>query len=170
MLITPVQALIRIIFVAQKKRLCQNSTALTGKLHDRLRRLRALLGVAAILLSALAAPVTLATDASDNVCAMACCITDGHCCCKPARPFVKGKLPGGEKSFQNTELSRSCPDGCTTSQASFKIQTRASVRAAIHQFRFISAIIIAYQSPSFERKGVCRYTSPRAPPFSLLSA
>jgi hypothetical protein len=133
-------------------------------------RLRALVGTVAILLTSLAAPVALATQTDDNVCAMACCITDGYCCCIPARPFVKGELPKGEKSFANVEISNPCPGGCTNTPFTLKMQLRASVRAPIHQFKSLAAIIASYQSPASEHKGVYRYSSPRAPPFSLLSA
>jgi hypothetical protein len=133
-------------------------------------RLRALVGAVAILLTSLAAPVALATQTDDNVCAMLCCVEDGYCCCKPARPFVKGETPEGKESFAKAEISKPCPEGCTNPPPTLKIQLRADVRAAIHQFRFIAAIITSYQSPSNERKDVYRYSSPRAPPFSLLSA
>ncbi|HEY7544719.1 MAG TPA: hypothetical protein VID27_07545 [Blastocatellia bacterium] len=133
-------------------------------------RLRALVGAAAILLTSLAAPVALATQTDDNVCAMLCCVEDGYCCCKPARPFVKGEMPKGEESFAKGEIFRPCPDGCTNPPPTSKIQLRADVRAAIHQFRFTAAIVTSYQSFSYRRKDVYRYSSPRAPPFSLLSA
>ncbi|MEW6209853.1 MAG: hypothetical protein AB1631_15925 [Acidobacteriota bacterium] len=129
-----------------------------------MKRLRALIGAAAIMLGATLAPVALVARVDDDICAMACCIADGYCCCKPARASVKGKPRDG--GFANAEVSKPCPEGCLVSQASTNIFSRPSIQTATHPSILIAAVAIFSQRSPLARNDLClASSSPRAPPF-----
>jgi hypothetical protein len=129
-------------------------------------KLRASCALLALLLGAVFAPVTLATQASEEVCAMSCCIAEQHCCCKPAKPAVKGqKRDASEKQLANVELSQPCPEGCATAPSLSKLYSRAFLRTATTQFdlRTMAAIHAPPVLTNHDSVDLL-CASPRAPP------
>jgi hypothetical protein len=132
-------------------------------------RLRATCALLALLFGALVAPVTLATQTTEEVCAMACCIEEKHCCCKPAKLAVKGqKRDAAREQLSGAEISTPCPEGCATSPASSKFHSRALLRPAGKPFALLGSVTI-HAPPLVTRlfSVALRSTSPRAPPSPL---
>jgi hypothetical protein len=134
-----------------------------------LTRLRAFCALVVLATGWLAAPVALATQTGE-VCAMACCIEDGHCCCSPALPFVKGQKDGDKAGFHDGVVQEPCPDGCTTATISIKTQARGSVRAAIATANLGARAPVRLQNRiiGFDAFRAAP-SSPRAPPALLFS-
>ena len=109
--------------------LMYDKTPMIGTWQNRMARLRALGAVIALLIGSISAPVALASSAS-NVCSMACCVEEGHCCCSPARASVKGRASDGRPSLSETEILAACPEGCANSTASTNLLMRTAIRAA----------------------------------------
>jgi hypothetical protein len=125
---------------------------------------RAFIGALAILLSAIAAPVTLATQTDENVCAMACCVADGHCCCKPNKPFVKGQARNLKPVFEKAELTQPCSQDCSSPSMAQR-PLRVSEQPIIHPFRLLTPVVTASQPPPTKyRVAILTLTAPRAPP------
>ena len=134
-----------------------------------LTRLRVFCALVVLATGWLTAPVALATQTSE-VCAMACCIEDGHCCCSPALPFVKGQKSGDKAGFYDEVVQERCPDGCATSTISIKTQARGSIRATI------TSTDLGARAPACLQNRIivldafrAAPSSPRAPPARLLS-
>jgi hypothetical protein len=126
---------------------------------------RAFLGALAILLSAIAAPVTLAIQAEGNVCAMACCVTDGYCCCKPHKPFVKGQARDHKPSFEKVELTQPCSQDCASPSSLAQRSLRIADQPSIHAFRLLTPVVTASQPPpTTHGDAILTSTAPRAPP------
>ncbi len=132
--------------------------------QKRFLKLRAACVLLAIALGWIAASVDLILP-SPNVCSMACCVTEGHCCCTPHLPFVKGQSEDGRDKIAATSLLPSCPEGCVTPQAATFLNLRdgdhtasyaldISCSAADRTDRFIITSDSVWSRPS----------SPRAPP------
>lgn len=133
----------------------------------KLVRLRAAGILLALLFSCLSAPITLALDSS-NVCSMACCVKDGHCCCSPRRASVKGKSSAGLDQIASAEVSAPCPEGCATPPVSSNSSLRDTTRATTHHADRVSADIIhAYATVLATRTIASGPSSPRAPPSFL---
>jgi hypothetical protein len=130
--------------------------------------LRALCAALALLFGAIAAPVALASRASDDVCTMACCVEKGHCCCKPRRAFVEGQTPDGKPRIVGTELAAPCPEDCAAPSTSSPSFTRQALRPADHRIDRVAAslrhlpLII---TPALATAS--NATAPRAPPACL---
>ncbi|HEX5731990.1 MAG TPA: hypothetical protein VF131_04065 [Blastocatellia bacterium] len=128
-------------------------------------RLRALLAVAILLSGFAYAPIGLASDSPD-VCAMVCCIEEGHCCCTPRRASVKGQMPSDNPALNEAEIVSPCPEGCTNSTTPFKLATKQALRPA-NRLVDLSVPAVA----GLERSLVAHLyiglssASPRAPPF-----
>jgi hypothetical protein len=131
-----------------------------------MRKLRALSAAFTFLLGASLAPVALASQVNQEVCQMACCVSEGHCCCKPAKPAVKGqKRDRGETQFVNVELSKPCSEDCAASRAAANLFPRAFVQPANSQFKVTGAAAI-HAPPAFRHCATVDLVSasPRAPP------
>lgn len=132
--------------------------------RSRLVRLRAAGVLLALLLSCLSAPVALAFDAPD-VCAMACCVKEGHCCCSPQRTKVKGQNAGEPNQINSAKVSSPCPEGCALPSIASHSSFRDSDRPATNQAAPVAATFARSLSPvvasSTDRS---RRFSPRAPP------
>jgi hypothetical protein len=137
--------------------------------HQKTRlRLRAAALVFALFVSGPLAASAQAADSGD-VCAMACCIRDGYCCCSPRRAHVQGETTDGRAHISSARVSAECPEGCSKLQSGSYFPLRDSLRAnnhhleelqtASHSLRHIRVI-----PNSFEF--AC--STPRAPP-SLLT-
>ncbi|HKY03837.1 MAG TPA: hypothetical protein VJQ56_03050 [Blastocatellia bacterium] len=139
-----------------------------------LTRLRVFCALVVLATGWLAAPVALATQTSE-VCAMTCCIEDGHCCCSPALPLVKGQKTDGQEAgdkagLYNLAIQERCPEGCATSTISTKTQARGSIRAAV------TTSDLEARAPARSQNRIVGFdelraapSSPRAPPAPLLS-
>lgn len=142
---------------------------MTDKLQNRMRRLRALAGAAAILLGAIAAPVSLASHVNDDVCSMACCVAGGQCCCSPSKASVKGEAKEKGTSFAQYLVSESCPQGCAPSQTQVKVQPRLLVRNKSHQINLVEVIeFLASTSIVKGASVIIDSAPPRAPPSFLV--
>jgi hypothetical protein len=141
----------------------------TTPLANFLIRLRAVCALIALLPGAIFAPVTLATQTTDEVCSMACCIEEKHCCCKPTKIAVKGqKRDAGEKHLTGSELSQPCPEGCATSPAPLKFSSRALLRPAVARSAFLPGAAIHAPPVLVKHHSVALPSaSPRAPPALL---
>ena len=147
--------------------ICDNMLSMFGSRQILGARLRALCAVIALLLGSISVPVVLA-GGSPDVCAMACCIEEGHCCCNPGRPYVKGQAPGDGPVFTDTQLQTTCPEGCANSTVQFKLLMRVELRAA--------SVITISGSPEFysdqpagEHISIdLDSVSPRGPPLHMI--
>lgn len=127
-------------------------------------RLRALLAVAVLLCGFVYAPVGLASDSPD-VCAMVCCVEEGHCCCTPRRAFVKGQMPSSDPALSEAEIVSPCPEGCTNSTTQFKLATKQALRPANRLiYQFAPAVAGLEQSLVAHLYTSLSSASPRAPP------
>ncbi|HEU0173849.1 MAG TPA: hypothetical protein VFV58_06265 [Blastocatellia bacterium] len=133
-------------------------------------RLHAAAAVFALLLSWLSPALRLMANEPD-VCGMACCVAEGHCCCAKRKHFVKGHVPGadGRPAISENELKASCPLRCAQPASGF------------HHLQFPKAPIVKYagevdvaqsiyaRTPRFARDALADdHAAPRAPPLSLL--
>jgi hypothetical protein len=133
-------------------------------------RFRAAAAMVALLLGWLAPVLPLMANEPD-VCGMACCVAEGHCCCARRKHFVKGHVPGedGRPAISENELKTSCPLRCAQPAYGF------------HHLQFPKAPIVKYpgevdvaqsiyaRTPRFARDALADdHAAPRAPPFSLL--
>ena len=129
-------------------------------------RLRALCAVVALLLGSISVPVVLA-GGSPDVCAMACCIEEGHCCCNPGHPYVKGQTPDDGPIFTQTQLQTSCPEGCANSTAKFTLSMRGEPRATSLLTVSGSPEIYSEQTANEHFSIDLDTVSPRGPPLCL---
>src|SRR2546423_904225 len=83
-----------------------------AKRQGRTASWRALCAALVLLCGAMAAPVGLAGRSPADVCAMACCVEKGHCCCKPRHAYVEGQTTDGKPRLAPTEIAAPCPAGC----------------------------------------------------------
>src|SRR5436853_6483264 len=138
--------------------------------QGRYASLRALCAALALLFGAIAAPVALASRSPDDVCTMACCVEEGHCCCKPRRAFVEGQRPDGKPRIAATEMATPCPEDCTAPSTASPLFTRQTLRPADHRIDRVAASLmhlLLIVSKSLAVSSVA--TAPRAPPFFLLN-
>jgi hypothetical protein len=141
----------------------------TANRQNLLRQLRALGAVFAFLFGACLAPFTLAAQVSQDVCAMACCISEGHCCCKPAKPSVQGqKRDKDETQFVKQEVSKPCSEDCAAARSTSNLFPRAFVQTASSQFTLTAtAAIHAPPVASIHGSAGSVSSPPRAPPSFL---
>jgi hypothetical protein len=129
-------------------------------------RLRALCAVIALLLGSFSVPVVLAAGSPD-VCSMACCVEEGHCCCNPGRPYVKGQTPDDGPVFTEPQLQNSCPEGCANSAVQFNLLTRTEPRASTLITVSGSPEIYSEQTANEHLSIDLDAVSPRGPPLGL---
>ena len=130
-------------------------------------RLRAACAVLGLLIGCLSASAALAVNSPD-VCSMACCVKEGHCCCSPRHASVRGETSGGRNQISGAEVGNSCPEGCATPLFS-KSPARESARTAIHSVDEVAAGLIYLHAPAPATKTIeSSPSSPRGPP-SLLT-
>jgi hypothetical protein len=137
-----------------------------GTRQNRMARLRALCAVIALLLGSISVPVVLA-GGSPDVCSMACCIEEGHCCCNPGRPYVKGQAPDDGPSFNQTQVLASCPEGCANSTVQFNLLTRVELRAASLVTASGTSEIYSEQTAGEHTSINLDSVSPRGPPLHI---
>jgi hypothetical protein len=139
---------------------------MTAKRQNRYASWRALCATLALLFGAMAAPVALAGNSSADICAMACCVEKGHCCCKPRHAFVEGQTADGRPRLVATEIAAPCPEGCAAPSASPTFLKRQALRPADYRIDLAAAALGhappgAAGSPATARASA----APRAPPF-----
>jgi hypothetical protein len=130
--------------------------------------LRALCVALVLLFGAIAAPVALASRSSDDVCTMACCVEEGHCCCKPRRTFVEGQTPDGKPRIAGTEIAVPCPEDCAAPSTSSPSFTRQALRPADPRIDGVAASLMHLPlivGPALATAS--NATAPRAPPARL---
>ena len=134
---------------------------------NRVTRLCALCAWVVLSIGSVSAPLALAAKSAD-VCGMACCINEGHCCCSPRHSRVEGQSVDGKPGIiDSSALSAPCPEGCVTSGCSSNVMLRAQLRAAAHQIvisvpaRTCGEQLIGYRATILPAE-----SSPRAPPLS----
>jgi hypothetical protein len=145
---------------------CYSMTIVARTEQNLTSKLRALCALLVVLLGAIFAPVSLATQSTEEVCSMSCCIAENHCCCKPAKIAVKGqKRDVSEKQLTSAEFSKSCPEGCATSHTSSKLYSHTFLRTATARFIFLTT------APSHAPPALSNHdsvdlvaASPRGPP------
>ena len=139
---------------------------MTRAAQSRLSRLRALCAALFLLIAAVSAPITLATQSAD-ACGMACCVKDGYCCCSPHHASVKGQVSDDKPRISEAELFASCPEGCALAGRFSSLILRELLRAgAVQAFddgppvtflEHVVAVLDLVDSGS---------SAPRAPPIS----
>jgi hypothetical protein len=136
-----------------------------GTSQNRLARLHALGAVIALMLGFLSAQISLVSNSPD-VCSMACCVKEGHCCCNPRRASVEGQAPDGKPTWAETEVVSPCPEGCANSTASFSLGTKEALRPA-NRLADFSRPVVCDLRPTFIAPLYVNVSSspPRAPPF-----
>lgn len=138
-----------------------------GIRQNYLVRLRAICAVMALLVGSASASISLASTPSD-VCAMACCVEEGHCCCSPPRASVKGQPHNDGPSFNGAEVTAPCPEGCANPTTSSKTMTRVAIRSASHSIAFSESVTVCCEQiisdhVSFDLDSF----SPRGPPLNF---
>src|ERR1044071_6432146 len=93
---------------------------------------RVLCAALVLLFGAMAPPIALAHSSPDDICTMACCVAEGHCCCKPRHAFVEGQLPDGKPRVAGTEVAAPCPQDCAAPSTTSTSFTRHALRPADH--------------------------------------
>jgi hypothetical protein len=151
--------------------MCYSVAIVTIPGQNFISKLRASCALLVLLLGSIFAPVTLATQTTEEVCAMSCCIAEKHCCCKPAKLAVKGqKRDVNEKQLASAELSQPCPEDCATSRASSKLDSRTFLRTAAMQLAFLTMAAIHAPPVLSNHDSVDLVSaSPRAPPSSFIN-
>jgi hypothetical protein len=138
---------------------------LAGRSQNGFRRLRALAGAIAILLTHLTFCAAFATSTYELACAMACCVADGYCCCKLSSNAANRDL-STENSIVQPNVSSSCPDGCTNSVTNIKVQ-RVVTRTVIQQAGPDPVSFTTDQLRRVLTEDLSNLSSPRAPPPSI---
>jgi len=137
-----------------------------AKRQNRYASWRALCATLALLFGAMAAPVTLAGSLSADICAMACCVEKGHCCCKPRHAFVEGQTADGRPRLAATEIAAPCPEGCAAPSASSTFLKRQALRPADYQINLAAAALGHAPLGAAGSQATARASAaPRAPPF-----
>jgi hypothetical protein len=129
---------------------------------------RALCAALVLLFGAISAPVALASRSSDEVCTMACCVEEGHCCCKPRRAFVEGQTPDGKPRIAATEIAAPCPEDCAAPATASPSFMRQALRPADHRIDDVAASsthLPLIVGPSLA--AASNASAPRAPPACL---
>jgi hypothetical protein len=135
------------------------------KMHKLSIKIRAMLAVLAVLISSIAAPIALALQPEETVCAMACCIAEKHCCCKPNKSVVKGQTRESKESFTQTELAKPCPEGCASWHSAIKTFSRDLLHGANYHSIKIPVVIIHLDIEQVRQlRGTDGSHSSRAPP------
>jgi hypothetical protein len=135
-----------------------------GTRKNRMAKLRALAAAFALLIGSIAAPIALAGNAPD-VCAMACCVEEGHCCCSPRRAFVKGQNSDDSPGLSEAEIFASCPEGCANPTTSSNLLMRVVARSPGVAVSFFRQAPIRYQHIASARIFIDLDSSPlRGPP------
>lgn len=140
-------------------------------MKGRRQRFRAAFGALALFIGVLFSPVVLATQTESNVCAMACCVEVGHCCCKPSKPAVAGQRHDGETTLSQSELAAPCPEGCTTTPVQSNLFQREAIRPATHPLTLLHSVTThAPPVTHLLSAGTLTCLSPRAPPQQIAIA
>jgi hypothetical protein len=127
-------------------------------------KLRALAAAFALLIGSIAAPIALAGNSPD-VCAMACCVEEGHCCCSPRRALVAGQNSDGKPSLNEAEIFAACPEGCANATTSSNLLMRVAARAPGIPAVFFSQAPIRYEQRASDHIFIDLGSSPlRGPP------
>jgi hypothetical protein len=128
---------------------------------------RAIFAALALLIAALSPALSLLASEPD-VCEMACCMAEGHCCCAARKPWVKGRKRGGHPIIEPVEIrSQSCYTCAPPSSSNFI--SREMARPAAPDFDLARSQAFAYRPPSRGRHSIWfTPTPPRAPPALLI--
>ena len=103
---------------------------------------------------------------SADICSMACCVEEGHCCCTPARAGVAGQTRERSNSISNLQVSSPCPEGCSTGYSLSNLFSRGSLRAGNPIFQIRKTGMGSYtRLVSGWRPFESSSFPPRAPPF-----
>ena len=132
-----------------------------GKTALKLRAAGALL---AFLVGWVSAPLAL-ISAEVDVCAMPCCVREGHCCCSARHTRVARKPQAGRDAFDNPSIIESCPLECTSSFSATLI-IRDLVSTPSPSF-VVSGFGLNHSRLSLSLRNLLATvpSSPRAPPF-----
>ncbi len=127
----------------------------------------AILAALALLIASLAPAISLAVS-EPEVCEMACCVAEGHCCCAARKPWVKGQNPSDHPVFEPAEIkSQSCYSCAPPSSSNFI--PREMGRPAAYDFDLARRHVFEYHTPSRGRHSIWfTPTPPRAPPSLLI--
>ncbi len=135
-----------------------------GIRKNRMAKLRALAAAFALLIGSISAPIALAGNSPD-VCAMACCVEEGHCCCSPQRASVVGQPEDDRPSLSEAEIFASCPEGCANSTTSSNLLMRVAARAPGALVAFFRQAPVRYEHLASARIFIDLDSSPlRGPP------
>jgi hypothetical protein len=129
---------------------------------------RAAFAALVLLFSSLSPSLSLVAATEQDVCAMECCVAEGHCCCAMRKPWVKGQKPDGRPVVERVEIrSQSCCFSTPPSSSNFI--PREMARPAAHNFDLARHQVIAYHNPPRAHHSIWRTpTPPRAPPSLLV--
>ena len=125
---------------------------------------RAAFAALVLLLSSLSPAFSLASSADLDVCAMECCVAEGHCCCAARKPWVKGHKPDDRPVVEPAELrSKSGCPGAPPSSSNLLL--REIARTTAHDHDLARHPVFGYQSPLRAHHSIWfTPTPPRAPP------
>jgi hypothetical protein len=141
----------------------------TAGLQKRIIKLRAAALLLLFALGLASGPVGAATR-DTGVCAMECCVEEGHCCCTPANPYVVGQARPDGDQIGETEISSPCPEGCATPVSSLKLSQRAAVRTQPHAASpSVKAVPRRQYAAIIRESFTAEKSTPRAPPSFLLA-
>ena len=114
----------------------------------------------ALVVSWICAQGALAASSPD-ICAMACCVEQGHCCCLPSHASVKDN--SDRPAILSENKSERCPDGCAGSRPITNLFPRDTRRAVAQVLQLPS--LFRSQPGAVTITAVSLETSvPRGPP------
>ena len=125
---------------------------------------RLILMALSLLFSSLSPALALSVSQQD-ICEMACCVAEGHCCCATRKPWVKGQKPDDRPIIEQIEIT--APSGCLGAPPSSasNIIPREIAGPAATDFHIAFETVFSYHSPQRAHHFVWfTPTPPRAPP------
>jgi len=121
-----------------------------------------------LLFSAVSPALALSVSEQD-VCEMACCMAEGHCCCAARKPWVKGQKPDDRPIFEQVELT--APSKCpgTPPSSTSNLILRGAAHPTATDFGVTFETEFPYHSaPRAHHSVWFTPTPPRAPPALLI--
>jgi hypothetical protein len=138
-----------------------------AKAFKQLATWRAIFAALALLFTGLSPAISLSAS-EPEFCEMACCVSEGHCCCASRKPWVKGQKPDGHPIIEPFEIrSKSCYSCAPPSSSNFI--SRDIARPSASAFNLAQPRDYGYHAPLRAHHSIWfTPTPPRAPPALLI--
>jgi len=111
-------------------------------------RLYGLLATLFLLPGWFGAPVSLYARPSD-VCAMPCCVQQGHCCCRTRHARVKGHPFTDKEEINSRAFLTSCPQGCNNNSFSSESVSIGSTKTLPSKINLVHPVRSCFRNQIF---------------------